>query len=162
MIARIVTIGVYGFDEERFYNALQTPGVDLLCDIRRRRGVRGAEYAFANSQRLQRGLEERGIGYLHYLPLAPTADIREQQAAADRLSKTARRQRQALDEAFVVAYRQQVLNAFDLETFLTAVGDKAQTIALLCVEREPAACHRSLVAAHLSQALSLPIEDIRP
>lgn len=49
----VVTIGVYGYTPETFFAALQEAGVDLLCDIRQRRGVRGAEYAFANSQRLQ-------------------------------------------------------------------------------------------------------------
>ncbi|MFN2179799.1 MAG: hypothetical protein ACK2UV_09955, partial [Candidatus Promineifilaceae bacterium] len=56
----IVTIGVYGFDETTFFQALKDAGVDTFCDIRRRRGVRGSRYAFANSKRLQKRLAELG------------------------------------------------------------------------------------------------------
>ena len=47
-----VTIGVYGFDESSFFQTLQNAGVDTFCDLRARRGVRGAAYAFANGERL--------------------------------------------------------------------------------------------------------------
>jgi hypothetical protein len=35
-------------------------------------------------------------------------------------------------------------------------------VALFCVEREPAACHRSLVAARLSRDLGLDVEHLGP
>lgn len=57
----IMTIGVYGFDEQSFFQALQNARVDTLCDIRARRGVRGSDYAFANSERLQKRLTELNI-----------------------------------------------------------------------------------------------------
>ena len=85
----IVTIGVYGFDETTFFQALREAGVDTFCDIRRRRGVRGTRYAFANSRRLQKRLSELGIQYRHLLELAPTAEIRERQKTADSPSSTA-------------------------------------------------------------------------
>ena len=93
---RILTIGVYGYDEDEFFAALQEAGVDLFCDIRLRRGVRGAQYAFANSQRLQARLEEMGIAYLHRKDLAPTKEIRSLQFAADDAKKVAKRQRDTL------------------------------------------------------------------
>jgi hypothetical protein len=34
--------------------------------------------------------------------------------------------------------------------------------ALLCVERDPEACHRSLVADRLRADLDLPVTDLRP
>lgn len=40
----VATIGVYGFTEERFFGELTEAGVDLLCDVRRRRGLRGSTY----------------------------------------------------------------------------------------------------------------------
>ncbi len=61
----IVTIGVYGRSEADFFDTLQQAHVDLFCDIRARRGVRGSEYTFANSQRLQARLAELGIAYRH-------------------------------------------------------------------------------------------------
>jgi len=50
MPLEFVTIGVYGWDAERFFAALKAAQVDTFCDIRDRRGVRGAEYAFATAR----------------------------------------------------------------------------------------------------------------
>ena len=86
-----VTIGAHGWDAERFFSALLAAGVDTFCDLRARRGVRGREYAFANSQRLQARLAELGIRYIHRLDLAPSAATRSQQHAADEATHTAKR-----------------------------------------------------------------------
>lgn len=55
-MASILTIGVYGFDADTFLHRLQAAQVGVLLDVRQRRGVRGAEYAWANARRLQRAL----------------------------------------------------------------------------------------------------------
>ena len=159
---KIVTIGVYGFDEERFFQALLAAEVDTFCDIRQRRGVRGAAYAFANSQRLQRRLAELGIRYLYRQDLAPTKAVRASQAEADKAQKVAKRQRTALGEAFILAYRAEILANFDPQSLLDEAGPDAQVLALFCVEREPTACHRSLVADKLRWDLCLEVEHIRP
>ena len=159
---KLVTIGVYGFSEESFFQALQAAGVDTFCDIRQRRGVRGATYAFANSQRLQRRLAELGIRYLYRQDLAPTKAVRARQVEADKAQKVAKRQRTALGEAFVKAYRSEVLANFDPQSLLDEVGPDTQVLALCCVEREPAACHRSLVADRLRWDLGLEVEHLRP
>jgi uncharacterized protein (DUF488 family) len=159
---RIVTIGVIGFTAEQFFAALQAAGVDTLIDIRRRRAVRGSEYAFANSQRLQAHLAELGIRYVHRLDLAPTEDIRAAQAEADHAAGVARRKRTELGPAFVTAFERQILAGFDPQALVRALPADTQVAALLCVEREPAACHRSLVADHLGAALGLPIDHITP
>ena len=88
MKPKIVTIGVYGFDEDSFFDALHKARVDTFCDIRSRRGVRGSIYAFANSLRLQARLADLGIRYLHRKDLAPTQAVRDRQAAADKATKT--------------------------------------------------------------------------
>ena len=62
---RVATVGVYGFTGETFLHALAEAGVGLVLDVRQRRGVRGPEYAWANSARLQRALAEAGVGYRH-------------------------------------------------------------------------------------------------
>ena len=159
---KIITIGVYGFDEESFFQTLQTAGVDVLCDIRQRRGVRGATYAFANSQRLQRRLADLGIRYLYRKDLAPTKEVRARQVEADKAQKVAKRQRTVLGEVFIKAYRAEILAAFEPQSLLDEVGPDAQVLALFCVEREPAACHRSLVADQLRWNLDLEVEHIRP
>lgn len=162
MKPKIITIGVYGFDAESFFAALQEANVDTFCDIRSRRGVRGAAYAFANSKRLQARLAELGIRYLHCKALAPTKAVRDKQAEADKADKVAKRERTTLGAAFIEAYHAECLAHFESQRFLDALASDAQVIALFCVEREPAACHRSLVADKLMKELGLEVEDIVP
>src|SRR5438128_11097069 len=107
MIPKFVTIGVYGFSEERFFGALRDAGVDTFCDIRMRRGLRGSLYAFANSARLQERLREMGIRYSHFKELAPTEQIRERQKQEDKKLRIAKRARTGLGDAFTQAYRQE-------------------------------------------------------
>ena len=54
------TIGVYGFDDVSFLDGLTRDGITMLLDVRQRRGVRGPECAWANSQRLQSSLAAAG------------------------------------------------------------------------------------------------------
>ncbi|MGD2049159.1 MAG: DUF488 domain-containing protein [Chloroflexota bacterium] len=159
---KIVTIGVYGFSEEKFFTTLQEAGVDTFCDIRQRRGVRGASYAFANSQRLQKRLAELGIRYLHRLDLAPTKAIRLRQHEADKAEKVARRQRARLSQAFIDAYQAEILDVFESHSLLDDLEEDAQVVALFCVEGEPAACHRSLVAVKLQRELGVEVEHLLP
>jgi len=154
----LVTLGVYGFSETAFFAALQEAGVDTFCDIRWRRGVRGADYAFANSARLQKRLAELSIRYLHVRELAPSPALRQRQTEADKAAGIAKRQRAVLGEAFVTGYREEQLSDFDSRKFIELLGPEARTVALLCVEREPAACHRSLLAERLQQDLGTEIQ----
>jgi uncharacterized protein (DUF488 family) len=158
----LVTIGVYGSDEASFFAALQQAGVDTFVDVRARRGVRGAAYTFANSQRLQARLAELGIRYLHRPDLAPSPEARGQQHAADKASKTARRRRTVLDPAFAAAYRQERLAGFDSRQFVAGLGPEARVVALFCVEREPVACHRSLLAERLARDLCIAARHLLP
>ncbi len=161
-MAEFVTIGVYGWDEEGFYAALRQARVDTLCDLRRRRGVRGAAYAFANSEHLQADLARAGIRYVHRLDLAPSAQVREQQYAADVAARTPRRQRAVLDLGFVEAYQRECLQNFDSRRFVAELGPEAMVIALFCVEREPAACHRGLLAQRLEADLGVAVKHLVP
>lgn len=162
MTIKLITIGVYGYDEERFFRDLQEANVDTFCDVRWRRGLRGAKYTFANSRRLQARLAELGIRYLHRRDLAPPPEVRQKQAEADKKSKTPRRQRATLGQAFKEAYRDQVLTAFEPQTLLDDLPPDAQVVALFCVEGQPAACHRSLLASKLQNELNLEVEHLVP
>ena len=162
MKIKIVTIGVYGFDADSFFNALCKAEVDTFCDIRSRRGVRGATYAFANSKRLQARLAELDIRYIHRKDLGPTKVVREKQATADKATKTAKRKRTELGEAFIKAYHTECLTAFDPQSLIEALESDAQIVALFCVETAPEACHRSLVADKLAKTFNLEVEDILP
>lgn len=161
-IRKIVTVGAYGFDVDTFFDALQQQQVDTFADIRQRRGVRGAQYAFANSLRLQAALAERGIRYVYIKDLAPTTAVRDLQRQADITARTAKRARSALGPTFVAAYEAEILAAYSVADFMAALPADTQVVALFCVEREPAACHRSLVAQQLRAALSVPIMHLVP
>jgi uncharacterized protein (DUF488 family) len=159
---KIITIGAYGFKEPDFFKALQDAGVDTFCDIRARRGVRGPEYAFANSQRLQAHLRELGMRYFHLPELAPSQALRKQQAAADQATHVPRRQRAELAPDFITGYERECLEDFNAAAFLQRVGTEARVLALFCVERTPAACHRSLLAERLHRDLAVPVEHLTP
>lgn len=157
----VVTIGVYGFDEECFFERLGETQVDLFIDIRRRRALRGARYAFANSQRLQARLEAMGIRYEHRLDLAPSKITRQIQDIHDRINKSTKRERTSLAPAFVEAYRRECLADFDIDAFLAGLDPSCKTIAFFCVECEPEACHRSLVAEQFA-AVGVPVVHLVP
>ena len=159
---RFVTLGVYGFREHDFFAALLRAGVDTFCDIRYRRGVRGSDYAFVNRARLQKRLAELGIRYVHLRELAPSPALRRDQAAADEAAGTAKRQRATLSERFVAGYQAQCLAAFDSRGFVARLGPAGRIVALFCVERQPAACHRSLLAERLHTDLGAEIVHLLP
>ena len=85
MKTEIYTIGVYGSTEETFFSKLIAAQVDLFVDIRQRRGVRGNQYKYVNSNYLQAKLKELGIGYLYIKDLSPTKEIRMKQKEADKV-----------------------------------------------------------------------------
>lgn len=68
---RMVAIGAYGSDRASFLERLGEANVRLLFDVRQRRSVRGPDYAWANSLRLQCAVAQAGIVYAHHLELAP-------------------------------------------------------------------------------------------
>jgi uncharacterized protein (DUF488 family) len=154
---QIITIGVYGFSEEGFFQKLQQAGVTTFCDIRWRRGVRGREYAFANSGRLQKRLAELNIRYLHFRELAPSPELRKRQTAVDKAAGIEKRKRAALGEAFIAGYRE-AMAGFNSRMFIESLGVETKIAALFCVERNPAACHRSLLVERLQQDLGTEIE----
>jgi uncharacterized protein (DUF488 family) len=159
-MADVLTIGAFGWSESGFFDALVGARVGLFCDVRRRRGVRGAEYAFVNSARLQRRLEQLGIPYVHRLDLAPSEEVRQVQAEADAREGIAKRSRSLLGQAFVAAYTAEHLAGFDARAFL-AETVSTRPVCLFCVERDPAACHRSLLASALDDAGAV-VEHILP
>lgn len=161
-IQKLVTLGVYGTGEANFFAALQAAGVDTFCDIRARRGVRGREYAFVNSRRLQARLAELNIRYLHFKELAPSAALRSRQAAADKADRIAKRQRTELSELFIAGYHEECLLSFDSRKFIDQLGPECRVAALFCVEHTPGACHRSLLAERLRRDLGLEVEHLMP
>ena len=146
------TIGVYNSTEKEFFKKLTDNNVDTFCDIRQRRGVRGAKYSFVNSNRLQQKLTELDIKYGYVPELAPTTEIRDLQKEIDHDKKELKRDRHELGKVFVIEYKNKIVNKFDFESFfekLDQIG--ANRIVFFCVEEYPQACHRSLVTDRLKE-----------
>ena len=157
--ARIVTIGVHGFDLDTFLQTLRHADVRVLHDVRQRRGVRGPEYAWANSRRLQDALATAGIAYAHQRALAPTTELRQLQYDADRRQGVGKRSRQELANAYVHRYTAEILDRADLAPIVSTLPANGAA-ALLCVEQDAVACHRSLVARRLTEEFGLHVEHL--
>jgi uncharacterized protein (DUF488 family) len=157
-VKTVATIGVYGWTLEEFLAALDDAGVELLVDVRQRRGVRGREYAWANAQRLQRALADAGIAYAHHKELAPTTELRQVQYAEDDRRGVGKRSRSELAPAYRERYVQEILDHADLHAL---VAELPSVSALFCVEHDPEACHRSLVADRLAEAYGVKVVHLR-
>jgi uncharacterized protein (DUF488 family) len=156
----IATIGVYGFDRESFLAALADARITLLLDVRQRRGVRGSEYAWANAKRLQEALAGAGIGYSHEPELAPTTALREAQYRVDAARGEGKRSRTVLAPEYVERYTEEILEPVDLEPLVRFIG--RSRAALMCVERDAVACHRSLIAARLAREFGFSVANLQP
>ncbi|SEF73290.1 Protein of unknown function, DUF488 [Nonomuraea solani] len=157
----MVTIGVYGFDGESFLRRLRHADVRLLLDVRQRRGVRGPEYAWANARRLRTALDQAGVAYEHHLELAPTTELRRLQYAEDDRQGVGKRSRRELAAEYARRYTTEILDRADLAPIVAALPSSG-TAALLCVERDPEACHRSLIAQRMTERHDVTIEHLRP
>jgi uncharacterized protein (DUF488 family) len=157
----MVTIGIYGFDAASFLERLRQADVCLLLDVRQRRGVRGPAYAWANARRLQAALAGAGIAYAHHPELAPTTALRQLQYAEDDRQGVGKRSRRELAAEYTRRYTAEILDRADLTPLVSGLP-RAGTAALLCVERDPAACHRSLIARRLAEQHHVTIEHLCP
>lgn len=146
------TIGVYNSTEQEYFKKLTYNNIDTFCDIRQRRGVRGSQYAFVNSNRLQQKLNDLNIKYGHIIDLAPTSEIRDLQKEADFQKGELKRDRNKLGQTFTIAYKDRVLSKFDFTSFINKLDEVgANRVVLFCVEEKPEACHRYLVADRLEK-----------
>jgi len=157
----VATIGVYGFTVEAFLRALAETDVGLVLDVRQRRGVRGSQYAWANATRLQRALAEAGLAYRHHRELAPTTELRQLQYREDARLGVGKRSRVQLAQAYRERYTREILDGVDLGPILSDLPT-GRASALLCVERDPEACHRSLIAERLAAEPGVSVVHVRP
>jgi len=127
---RIFTIGYEGTTVGEFLAALQKAGVERVIDVR----------AVPNSRRpgfsktpLRNALAEAGIDYVHLRALGTPADGR----AAARAGRK--------DELKRIYAGQLELPEAIAETGKMLDLSREKPSALLCYERDPAACHRTLL-----------------
>ena len=132
---KLYTIGYEGADPDRFVAALQGAGVETVVDVRavalsRKRG-------FSKSS-LRDNLAGGGIGYRHLVELGSPRAGREAARAGD-------------IGTLELIYGEQ-LAAESAKAALEEVGELAGrgAICLLCFERDPARCHRRIIAERLA------------
>lgn len=110
---------------------------------------------------MQASLAAAGIGYWHHRDLAPTTELRQLQYAEDARQGVGKRTRRELAPAYVDRYTAEVLAHADLEPIVSALPSVGAA-ALFCVERDPEACHRSLIAQRLAEQQSVTVGHLRP
>lgn len=130
-----------------------------MLDVRQRRGVRGREYAWANSLRLQAALADASIDYRHHRELAPTTELRRLQYREDDRLGEGKRSRTVLAPEYRRRYVQEILDGVDMHAFAASLP-RERASALLCVERDARACHRSLIAERLADEHGARIIDL--
>lgn len=127
---RIFTIGYEGATQDEFVRALKDAKVERLIDVR----------AVPNSRRpgfsktpLRNALEEAGIDYVHLRALGTPADGR----AAARAGRQADLER-------IYAGQLELPDAIAQSAQMLGLA-REKPSALLCYERDPGGCHRTLL-----------------
>jgi uncharacterized protein (DUF488 family) len=160
-VRTVATIGVYGFSAATFLEGLREAGVGLLLDVRQRRGVRGREYAWANAARLEAALTEADVEYRHHRELAPTTELREVQYREDARLGVGKRSRSQLAPEFRDRYTREILDRADLGPIVEGLPTDVAS-ALSCVESDPEACHRSILAERMAAEHGVRVVHLRP
>jgi uncharacterized protein (DUF488 family) len=160
-VKRLATIGVYGWSLDRFLEALHAADVRLLLDVRQRRGVRGPEYAWANATRLQNALAGAQVTYRHHRELAPTTELRHLQYSDDARLGVGKRSRARLAPEYRTRYAHEILDRVPLEPLVDELPRRGVSV-LLCVERDPEACHRSIIAERLAAKHDISVQHLLP
>jgi uncharacterized protein (DUF488 family) len=134
---RIFTIGYEGITQAEFLAALRQAGVERVIDVR----------AVPNSRRpgfsktpLRNALAEAGIDYVHLRALGTPADGRAA-ARANRHEDLKRIYSGQLELPEAIAESAQMLELA-----------REKPSALLCYERDPAGCHRTLLLKTVARA----------
>lgn len=132
----VYTIGYEGTDIEQFTATLVAAGIKVLADVRalaisRKKGF--------SKNRLREALAKVGIEYLHFVELGDPKDGR----MAARAGKY---------ELFQRIYNGH-LKSVEAKEALAKLKDvvEAAPTCLMCFERDPAVCHRNIVAEKLSK-----------
>lgn len=141
----VYTVGYEGTDIERFVSTLKAVGVQCLADVRavpisRKKGF--------SKKKLAARMEAEGIEYIHFQPLGDPKPGRD----------AARSGQYDLFRAIYDAHLDSD-NAQASLRELTAVAGGTPT-CLLCFERDPSTCHRSVVAGEMSQRAGFEVFDL--
>jgi len=141
----ISTIGYEGASIEAFVYTLGVAGVDVVVDVR---DVAASRRPGFSKSALRQHLAMAGIEYLHLRSLGDPKEGREAMRRGDRAE-----------------FRRVFLRRMESEEaqvqFAAAVELAGQrSIALLCYERDPKDCHRTIIAEMMKEQRSFAIRHL--
>jgi uncharacterized protein (DUF488 family) len=139
----VATIGYEHATPAALVAALRAAGVATVVDVRALANSRKPGFA---KRALSAALAEAGIGYEHLPALGTPAAGRE----------AARSGRPEVMRRIFAAH----LSGMEAQAALAGLREQAgrEKVCLLCLEADPAQCHRTLVA----EAVGLPIRHLTP
>jgi uncharacterized protein (DUF488 family) len=144
----IATIGYEGATVATFQQALRDAQIDLLVDVRALASSRRPGFA---KTRLAANAKDAGAEYLHLRALGTPADGR----AAARAGHHDEMHRIFREQLATPAAQEQLALVADLVR-------QGRRVCLLCFEAKPEHCHRSIVAAALSDLLPAEVVSLYP
>ena len=145
----VATIGYEGATVEGFLDALRRAGVDLLVDVRAVASSRRPGFA---KTRLAANLATADVAYLHLRALGTPADGR----AAARAGRHDELRRVFAEHLASDAAQEALAHLAAL------VADEGRRVCLLCLEADPAHCHRLLVADALAARVDAAVAHLHP
>ena len=136
-VSIVYTIGYEGTDIERFIATLKQVGVMAIADVR---AVAVSRKKGFSKAKLRARLEQEGIAYIHYIELGDPKPGRDAARAGEY-------------EKFRRIYSRHLAGAVP-QTAIKAVVKIARQrpTCLLCFERDPKVCHRSMIADELASS----------
>lgn len=137
------TIGYQGANLDMFLATLKLAGTTLVLDVRERAMSRRKEFA---KSALSQALASVGIGYRHERAVGTPRAVRQQYRADQNLNSFFVRFNDYLSTQDVVLDR--------------LAGTLRGRVTLMCFERNPCECHRSVVVAALADRLSVGFHHI--
>ncbi|HET6467120.1 MAG TPA: DUF488 domain-containing protein [Geminicoccaceae bacterium] len=144
----LMTIGYQEATQEAVLAALAGAGVDLLIDVR---AVAASRRPGFSKRQLAAGAAGSGIGYLHLRGLGTPPDGR----------LAARTGRHDDLRRIYAAHLATPAAGLELDQ-LASIVESGRRVCLLCYERDPAHCHRSLVADRLAGRLAIEVAHLMP
>jgi len=144
----VATIGYANATGPTLLAALTGAGVEIVVDVRAIAGSRRPGFA---KRKLSEALAGAGMEYLHLPGLGTPAEGRAAARRGD-LEELRRIYHEHLETLGAMA---------DLDHLAALVGE-GRRLCLLCLEADPAQCHRSMVAAALAHLVPIHVIDLSP
>lgn len=129
------TLGYSGFTPETFAAELHGAGIEVLIDVRRKPISRKKGFS---KKGLAEFLEGRGIEYRHVPELGMPDDLLDER-------------REGMEPGEYLAAYGKYLSACDATLEEIEPWVKRRRCCLMCLEKDPAVCHRSVIAEELRQ-----------